>query len=158
MHNSYDDIRNRIAQPPVWFDENGVPRYDIFKPQDGPNIYADEACLLLIRCQSCGHEFQVGLQDNRMAGGPTLAELIRNRLIHYGDPPYIGCCGAGPTMSSVPMHVLEYWHRSDIECTEEIPGDPNGLRRITDIARYMEWRRDPALEIDVIPAWADSKE
>ena len=31
--------------------------------------------------------------------------------VHYGDPPNVGCCGAGPVMNSVMHRILEYWSR-----------------------------------------------
>jgi hypothetical protein len=57
----YRDIRERIPEPPTWFDECAVPRYCDFTPHYAANIYAREAVLFLIECQACGHQFRVCL-------------------------------------------------------------------------------------------------
>ena len=46
---------------------------------------------------------------------PTLADGIRNKTLHYGDPPNIECCAAGPTMNCNDHKVLQYWKREDLE-------------------------------------------
>lgn len=138
MNCDYADIRSRIPLPPQWFDESAVPRYAAFAPHEVSNIYAREAALVLIGCQSCQTTFNVAfsrssMDDVRdhMRGRPArlLADIIRAGEIHYGDPPNVGCCPAGPTMNSDPLRVLEYWRRD----------------KTTD----HEWSRDAALEIDV---------
>lgn len=145
MHESYEDIRSRIADPPQWFDEHAVPRFCAFDPMRVANIYADEAVLAEVTCQSCGHSFSVAFSRDRMEAFElkcSLSDEIRTRSLHYGDPPNIGCCGPGPTMNSEPRRVMEYWHRSHREYVDE------GV--VTDMA-YFEWRRDPALETDITP-------
>lgn len=119
MNHHYNDIRSRIAEPPRWFDENGVPRYDDFSPRDVANIYAREAVLVRIACQGCGARFDVAFSRDRigwkcgkMVELPPLADSIRDGSLHYGDPPNIGCCPAGPTMNCDDLRVLEYWRRS----------------------------------------------
>lgn len=67
----------------------------------------------------------------------TLADSIREKSLHYGDPPNVDCCGAGATMNSEPRRVLEYWRRYD--------------RNGTDI--ILEWHRDRSLEIALEPDW-----
>ena len=37
---NYEDILSRIAEPPRWFDEQGVPRYCEFAPHRIANIYS----------------------------------------------------------------------------------------------------------------------
>lgn len=142
---------------PLWWDENGVPRFGTHHPRLCPNIYAEEVALLLIRCQACEHEFRVqmardsmslvrqlmqqqagiadkiptlSLEDLRaeyealnmdlitVGSGPTkrfrtLADEVRDGSIHYGDPPNIDCCPAGPTMNCDDLAVLEFWDRTD---------------------------------------------
>jgi hypothetical protein len=138
MHRHYTDIISRIAEPPLWFDENAVPRFEPFSPDLIADIYADEACLLQIACQACGRAFDVciswGLRDRAEAHVAkrrveTLADLIRRGAVHYGDPPNVECCPAGPTMNSEPRRVLQYWKRSDSD--------------------MFAWSRDAALEIDI---------
>jgi hypothetical protein len=175
MLHDYDDIRSRIAQRPIWWDEHGVPRYRSFRPNDLADIYAEEAALVLITCQGCGHEFRVAFSfgpsekissierlllieiEKRLpqtkeeleamrkevlnrAWKRTLADSIREKCLHYGDPPNIGCCPAGPTMNSEPRQVLQYWRRFET--------DENGN------IRSLEWHRDRSLEIDITPEWA----
>lgn len=110
MHHHYRDIRDRIAELPKWWDENGVPRYSDFDPQEAANIYAPHAVLLLIECQGCGTEFKVCMTDS-VFDRKKLPDLIEADEIHYGDPPNTGCCPAGPTMNSIPLRVLECWRR-----------------------------------------------
>lgn len=172
MLHDYYDIRKRIDAEPKWWDEHGVPRYDEFCPGELADIYAEEAALVLITCQSCAHEFQVAFSfgpADKMSIGErltrialeeklpqsheevkairkeaferawqrSLAESIRDKNLHYGDPPNIGCCLAGATMNSEPRRVLEYWRRYD--------------RNGTDI--ILEWHRDRSLEIALEPDW-----
>lgn len=109
MHHHHRDILSRIAEPPRWFDENGVPRFDDFDPDTMANIYAKECVLMVIRCQACGVAFEVAL-DARAAfqnlpspetsGFQALAKIIRSGELHDGDPPNVGCCSAGPAMNS----------------------------------------------------------
>ena len=61
MLQHYEDILSRIAEPPRWFDEQGVPRYCEFAPDRIANIHAQECALLAIECQSCGRPFIVAL-------------------------------------------------------------------------------------------------
>lgn len=138
MNHHYNDIRSRIPEPPTWFDENAVPRYEPFAPVATADIYAKEAVLLEIACQNCGHRFHVcmahdGALDQVLRKRPPLREQITAGSIHYGDPPNVECCPAGPTMNCEDLRVLEYWH----------------LPNVTE-----EWVRDPALEV-VLP---DGKE
>jgi hypothetical protein len=139
VHTEYEDIRNRIPEPPRWFDENAVPRYCDFHPSKMANIYAHEGALLRIECQGCGRPFLVAISElnaqhwmRARRGLPriTVAELIQNHEIHYGDPPNVECCRVGPTMNSIPKQVLEYWKRE-----------------------RLEWQRDPSLELKIVAQW-----
>jgi hypothetical protein len=132
MHHHYKDIRERIAGEPLWFDENGVPRYCEFTPRDAANIYANQIALVLIRCQQCQREFKVAFSwsmNDYICGRPSLVDEITSGSIHYGDPPNIECCPAGPTMNCDDLRVLEFWRN-----------DERGLEKV----------RDPSLEI-VLP-------
>jgi len=85
----YSDIISRIAEPPTWFDENGTPRYGPFSPDLLPDIYAVQACLLLIRCQNCGTEFKVSMSFGRYdirlkRARASLKDRIVSNEIHYG--------------------------------------------------------------------------
>jgi len=122
VNTEYHDIRERIAEPPKWFDECAVPRYCEFAPQHAANIYAREAALFLIECQACGTQFRVCLTGR----SGMVADAIRDGSLHYGDPPNIRCCDAGPTMNCIDLRVLEYWRRPD-----------------------LDWLRNPSLEIEL---------
>jgi hypothetical protein len=137
MHHHYGDIRSRIAEPPTWWDENGVPRWGEFTPDAASYIYAAQTVLLLIECQSCETEFKVCMTGQDYAWPrfekPTAETMIKNPLekavregtLHYGDPPNADCCMAGPTMNSVPRTVLEFWdddkRRPDLEGIDLTP-------------------------------------
>ena len=121
MNCYYEDIIKKIDEEPQWFDEYAVPRYCKFTPREAANIYANECALALIACQDCHRKFKVcfsrsahdDIKHMVMFGKnkkpPTLAEAIKNKTIHYGDPPNIRCCPAGPTMNCDDLKVLEYW-------------------------------------------------
>lgn len=129
MKNCYDDILRLTSEAPRWFDEYAVPRFCDFSPRAVANIYAKECCLCLIRCQQCHREFKVAFSWHLLDGEPNLAKAIQTKQIHYGDPPNIGCCDAGPTMNSEPLHVLEYWlHEREPD---------------------YEWVRHPELEVSI---------
>lgn len=128
MLNAYTDITERIAEPPLWWDESGVPRYCDFAADRVANVYAREAVLFEIACQACGREFRVALSSGK---APSIADAIRSHELHYGDPPNVGCCVAGHTMNSVPLRVLQYWRR--------------------DQTTGFAWERDRSLEVAIEP-------
>jgi hypothetical protein len=113
---SYDDIRDRIPDPPLWYDENGVPRYESHHPKFCPNIYADEVILLEIECQACHERFMVQMCSGRWRfRDGTLAWVTFKpdgclRAPHYGDPPRHDRC-AGDTMNCDDLRVVEFWER-----------------------------------------------
>lgn len=148
MNHNYDDIRSRIAEEPTWFDEHAVPRYGAFEPGNVADIYADEAILVEITCQGCGHKFAVAFSKGMLnRDDRPLSRCIAVKDVHYGDPPNIGCCASGPTMNSEPRRVLEYWFR-------HVPSSVDAETGIVrDVRAYMEWRRNPAFEVDVTPDW-----
>jgi len=110
MHQAYKDIRDKLGEA-TWYDENAVPRYCEFSPKEFADIYAREGILFEIACQRCGYRFEVA-----MSTGPLdrydVEALIKAQLLHYGDPPNIECCYAGPTMPSEPIRVLQFWKRN----------------------------------------------
>ncbi|MEO0401846.1 MAG: hypothetical protein AAF214_05675 [Pseudomonadota bacterium] len=176
MHRCYGDILDRIGTPPLWFDEGGVPRFDPFAP-DLVDIYAREAVLVRIECQACRAPFEVAftnpaaskpLPDGTADGRryPLLRDYIMQRVLHYGDPPNVWCCDAGPSMNSVPRTVLQYWVKPHVlgeglGCgwprrrtagpdSDFHPAHPTLL----DVSA-MKFRRDTTLEgIDLTPDWA----
>jgi len=134
MNHHFDDITSRIAEKPSWYDDNGTPRYGAFTPNATPNIYANEAVLLEVACQGCKALFKVSMAwTNYGAYDGDMRQLIKDKNLHYGDPPNTGCCASGPTMNSEPIRVLEYWHKSS--------------------DTGYEWKRDEALEVGIEPDW-----
>lgn len=128
MNCHYKDILDRLG-PPLWWDEVAAPRYCNFSPDKLANIYADEAALLIVACQNCRRRFKVAISTSQIErlihNGPLLSELIQRNVLHYGDPPNVACCPAGPTMNSEPIVVVEFWENSG----------------------YGNWKRVPALEV-----------
>lgn len=151
MNRDYSDIMELIKQSPGWFDENAVPRYCRFSPDKLANIYADEASLVEVECQGCRRRFRVAHselnQHNQLWGKAGkgriafISDLISERRLKYGDPPNIRCCAAGPTMSSIPIRVLEYWCKPYVKSLK--PGE-----RIMDFS-LTQWVRQQEFEVDL---------
>lgn len=122
MRAHYHDILSRMPTPPEWFDENGVPRYEAFSPRLGADIYAHTCALLEIECQACREKFLAAISWHSWRFEMDL---------EYGDPPNIECCPSGPTMTSIPLRVVEWWERED-----------------------GEWFRRPEREVEIECPWA----
>lgn len=146
MNQHYPDLIDKLGEP-MWWDERGVPRYLPFRPGLLNDIYAREAVLLKISCQGCGREFIVAdsysAVDIVLDKARTLTERVKDKSIHWGDPPNINCCGAGPTMNCEDLDVLEFWRRHH----NEYLGD-DGI--VMDNEKYFRWKRIPELEIHLI--------
>jgi hypothetical protein len=134
MNRSYNDIISRISSPPLWWQEGGIPRYEVFDPTTSTGIYTSEVAYAEIACQMTGVRFFVTIE-----GGTDrqVANSIRKQTLCYGDPPNTPNVSAFTT--STMLRVIQYWYR----CHEEYVVD--GM--ITDWPKYDEWRRDPALEV-----------
>ncbi len=151
MHASYDDIICRISTPPIWFDEHAVPRYCTFEPARSASIHIAEIALAEIACQACQRRFHVDISIVNFQK-QTIADAIRGKTLHYGDPPRhdsdaANCSGclSGASMNSEPRRVLEYWHRHDQRYVEGY--------QVANSEAYDEWGRDPSLEIDIQWEW-----
>lgn len=135
MNHYYADIIEKLGEP-AWWDENAVPRYCEFSPDQRSDVYADEVVLLEIRCQNCNASFCVAMStrqiDRMIKKVLLLSSEIEGNTIHYGDPPNNGCCPAGPTMNSVPVKVLQYWKRDE----------------------SFDWQRSAAFEVEIKCDWA----
>ena len=130
-----DEHCSCVAKP-LWWDENGVPRFALHHPHHCPDIYAEEVCLLLVSCQNCEKEFQVQMSWNATAhlrgiaalmrmgiavDIPAAAEVVKSSLAyqiagrgpHYGDPPHHDGCLVGNTMNVWDLRVLEFWRRGE---------------------------------------------
>jgi hypothetical protein len=133
MFNNYEDITGRIAEPPKWWDEQGVPRYADFGPHLIWNIYTHETALVEIACSACWNRFQVAFSNRSpwpeaLGNCKTIAEAIEKGELHYGDPPNYGNCRDGASMGCYDLRVLQYWSRT-------IP--------------MRDWTRDSRLEIEL---------
>jgi hypothetical protein len=117
MLRDYEDIRSRITDPILWWDDNGVPRYCEFDPSRC-GIYDAVAALIEVACQACGKGFLAAVTYDRR----TLQELgdAYQRptpghvgSFHYGDPPAHRSegCAAGDTMNVESVRVLQFWER-----------------------------------------------
>ncbi|HUB94795.1 MAG TPA: hypothetical protein VL993_02700 [Stellaceae bacterium] len=157
MFNHYADILSRIAEPPKWWDEQGVPRYCAFGPDAIANIYAHECVLLAIECSGCGQTIIAALDDHqannvlRVPGKETprrkIADLIRAGELDCGDPPNVGCCRGGPSTGALTRRVLQYWARYQ---------DSYGpLGSIRFVRGSFDWQRDRSLELPVTPREED---
>lgn len=154
MQPFYPDILSRIDVPPIWWDEHAVPRYCEFEPGKIVNSMAGETALVEIECQNCRQLFRVAFSNVNWRTG-TIAEAIRAKALHYGDPPIIPCCADSFSMSSEPRRVLEYWRRHD----PKFVGTRNGVENvILDWASWDAWTRDISLEIDIRSDWIVEKD
>lgn len=154
MHHCYDDILSRIPEEPIWFDEHAVPRYCEFDPKRVANAYADEVALVEVTCQSCGRLFHVAfaacagvtVSREEWPSGP-IATAIREKTLHYGDPPNVWCCHAGPSMNSEPRKVVQYWRQGNPAYVRT----EGPWRQIVDPKTYFTWTRYSSFEVDICP-------
>lgn len=113
----YDDILSRLGSP-IWWDDNGTPRYDSFHPRY-MMPYADEAALFKVACQRCDMVYTVATYYYRLDyadGGKSLSERLKKYgELGYGDPPdpLEQCCASGYCTTTVFKEVLELWSRDN---------------------------------------------
>lgn len=105
MKSNYEDIFSRIAEEPKWYDQNGCPRYDDFRPELCPDIYSHQVVLLKIACQECRRIFFVEMHKG------CWESLGNPKKLHYGDPPNHNC--VGDTMNCFDLEVVEAWYKDD---------------------------------------------
>jgi hypothetical protein len=122
---NYSDITDKLGEP-IWWDDNGVPRYCDFSTM-WCGVYVDAVALIRIACQDCGREFLVAKEIDpkwrriwlpsweckRPNPGKHDDPWIEIGSLHYGDPPRHGC--VGDTMNSIPLEILEFWERPDYD-------------------------------------------
>ena len=136
MFHEYQDITSRIAEPPKWWDERGVPRYEEFSPRLIADVYSQEAALIEIACGACRGRLQVAvstIDDEPLARcGTPLGDRIRKGELSYGEPPWHGECSQGAWTAALQLRVLQYWIR----------GHNSG-------AWGGDWKRDASFEIDL---------
>lgn len=116
MHQHYKEILEAFETPPLWFSEGGFPRWCAMHPSNVDDIYADQVVFAVIGCQGCMRTFRVAFSSSKMyrlmGHQECLLALINERSLHYGDPPNIRCCPAGPTMNSGLLLVSQVWERN----------------------------------------------
>jgi hypothetical protein len=156
MHRNYEDIIQRAGDP-LWYDDQGVPRYEAFKP-GMCDVYAGFVAYLRIHCQECLEELKVatsvdaGIVDVDLPIKPPLPPTSRVIQIgkpkehttndpwqyvgdfNYGDPPDHHC--TGDSMGSVPMEIVEFWKRN-LE-TQEWVRDSNYEFKLPKFERSFE--------------------
>lgn len=152
MKATYTDITDRLGEP-LWWDENGTPRYNEFSPDGIFDPYAQVVVFLLIGCQNCDKRMKVAMSwsryDFRNAQGGYWEEIWGKpdgwRALYkhvesgpYGDPPEHGDW-CGETMNSIPLEVLEFWHKE------------------TDDSLKPTWRRVSEFEGKVNCPWWETK-
>lgn len=124
MKPNYSDITDRLGKP-LWWDENGVPRYEAFHPK-WCDIYAKYVAFIRVQCQACGREFKVAssISSASLVVLPTPKDLGTFR---YGDPPNhlesgtgFDCLG-GATMTSEHKEILEFWVSDEFACWHRHP-------------------------------------
>jgi hypothetical protein len=135
----YADIVTRLGDP-LWWDRNGVPRYEPFHPHHC-GVYAKYVALLLVTCQNCRREFKVASEWPKefIRGEVELPSPTSIGSFHYGDPPRHDWekCLVGDTENSEPRRVLEFWH-CDV-CSKD--------------AKEWNWHRHPECELEVKEPW-----
>jgi hypothetical protein len=142
MFGHYSDITERIAETPMSWDENGVPRCLEFAPRSTANIYAVEVVLLDIACSMSLRRFQVAISGqggaHRDENGVSVAGQIRSGDIDYCDPPNYGNCPDGAATGCFNLAVLQFWCRDFLR-----DGERNASLEIVlpEMKDYDEWPR-----------------
>jgi hypothetical protein len=162
MLRDYDDIRKRLGEP-LWWDGNGVPRYDPFTPEQC-GIYDRHVAFMEIACQACGETFMVasewGGTYEHLVEKPALPDFTKGSgwdavgSFHYGDPPRHSKedgCMSGDTMNSIPVEVIEFWSKDWISGKD----DPN---KEFDKLNPFGWTRHPEYEGKFPEETPDEKE
>ncbi len=136
MKQDYNDIL-KIAGNPIFWDQVGVPRYEIFRPSLSADIYAYAVLLVEIACQTCNKTFDCVVSFQKLNTGSISLNL--GSEIAYGDPPYHNH-QAGESQTSIFLSIKEYWDRS---------GMPSGSwknqetkKAILNLRYAVRWHRD----------------
>ena len=118
MHRGYEDIMARLGDP-LWWDGQGVPRYDTFHP-DLCGVYDTQVALVELACQGCTRRLVVAVEHDASLniGHPNLVPTADDPGFcdQYGDPPtHAGPNGLciGCSMTSGCYRILEFWQKSD---------------------------------------------
>ena len=124
MNRHYDDLLTLADRKPSFFQQGGVPRWTAFQAGDSTSPYTVDCAIVEIACQLCDMRFHV-LMESGSRDKQTILERIRAKSLWYLDPPNVGCCRGGTSMTSETVRVLEYWER----------------------AETFQWKRNPEAEV-----------
>lgn len=125
MNRSYSDLLALTTEPPLWYQDGGVPRWAEFG-QEALGVYWRLAALYRIQCQDCGARFNVMREWDSMDlyrcternGGTDVTRVEPSEIIpnlYYGDPPHHGGC-VGETMNSESVRVIKVLQRDPVTC------------------------------------------
>lgn len=134
MYCRYQDITDKLGEP-KWWDEEGVPRYCDFSPDNVADIYADKAVLVIIKCQGCGRYLPVAWSFNKLKivcwvpehpkGHECFAQLTyptkdNSGSVGYGDAPAHDnregeYCHLGCVMTTDVVQIKEFWSSDKLE-------------------------------------------
>jgi len=138
VHAKYEDLLE-IGGIPLWFDQNGTPRFSPFTPELTADIYANDLAFMEIACQNCHQKFKVLASPDRFQRDvvyPQKAESPNALLdgadcwneigsFHYGDPPRHGngdetvCPTCGKeygTIEELEAHRADLQHEAPVRC------------------------------------------
>lgn len=87
MLRDYDDIRSRISDPIFWWDDNGVPRYCHFRPQQC-GVYDVVVALVEVACQACLERFRVAVTFEQAPIRPVSRVTSRLYVPHGAEAPF----------------------------------------------------------------------
>lgn len=150
MLTDYHDIISRISEPPLWYDERGVPRYEYFNPYL-TGVYTKQAILAEVGCQHCRRTFLIGEGWDGYDWNEDVPEktTLDERVSRwgFGDPPRHGCIG--DTMSAYEIRILEAWEQLPMKERLERWARKNEGEDVGS----LDWMRRPDLEISIIPPW-----
>lgn len=114
----------------MWWDEHGVPRFAPFRP-DMLGVYDNYVVLGEVECACtyCRRHMLVAVGRPKVtflgyAARPATWDLpkVAALLEAWGDPPRHGCPGAGETMTTDFVRVVEAWERGTHFEWERRPG------------------------------------
>lgn len=96
---------------PLWYDENGVPRFAVFSPELSADPYARQAALLQGCCPRCRALTKICVSSQELAPDIQVDVHVRGGAV-YGLLPHFEHC----SHIAIPEIVgtLEVWRRVDL--------------------------------------------
>jgi len=149
MNRPYDDLLALSDRKPSFFQQGGIPRWAPFQAGYSTSPYTVDCAIAEIACQLCDTRFHV-LMESGSRDKETILQRIRAKNLQYLDPPNVGCCRGGPSMTAETIRVLEYWAREETFQWKRDPEAEVVFRRFQD--PWTEEMRDRAAAIIADPA------